>query len=107
MYMLVFFFSSRRRHTRWTGDWSSDVCSSDLWLIDALDRHLGQMFDKFENLVQLPFGTRAGQLDGPAEIALAGIQLLQRWQLLGVQLADAHRPQSGQVAQQHNRIGSA
>src|SRR6267154_4294397 len=27
-----FFFSSRRRHTRWTGDWSSDVCSSDLTL---------------------------------------------------------------------------
>src|SRR5690348_12847157 len=27
---LLFFFSSRRRHTRWTGDWSSDVCSSDL-----------------------------------------------------------------------------
>src|SRR5438876_4482605 len=26
----VFFFSSRRRHTRWTGEWSSDVCSSDL-----------------------------------------------------------------------------
>src|SRR6266487_1737927 len=25
-----FFVSSRRRHTRWTGDWSSDVCSSDL-----------------------------------------------------------------------------
>src|SRR5690348_14398295 len=28
--LFVFFFSSRRRHTRWTGDWSSDVCSSDL-----------------------------------------------------------------------------
>src|SRR5690348_6254029 len=27
----VFFFSSRRRHTRWTGDSSSDVCSSDLF----------------------------------------------------------------------------
>src|SRR5256885_8698294 len=26
-----FFFSSRRRHTRLQGDWSSDVCSSDLW----------------------------------------------------------------------------
>src|SRR3712207_1664689 len=25
-----FFFSSRRRHTRYWGDWSSDVCSSDL-----------------------------------------------------------------------------
>src|SRR5690348_18043389 len=28
--LCFFFFSSRRRHTRWTGDWSSDVCSSDL-----------------------------------------------------------------------------
>src|SRR5256885_214959 len=27
---MVFFFSSRRRHTRLQGDWSSDVCSSDL-----------------------------------------------------------------------------
>src|SRR5690625_2330182 len=26
----MFFFSSRRRHTRWPRDWSSDVCSSDL-----------------------------------------------------------------------------
>src|SRR5215510_13311012 len=29
-YRLSFFFSSRRRHTRWPRDWSSDVCSSDL-----------------------------------------------------------------------------
>src|SRR5256885_9793667 len=28
-YVAVFFFSSRRRHTRLQGDWSSDVCSSD------------------------------------------------------------------------------
>src|SRR5439155_9976660 len=28
--LLFFFFSSRRRHTRWPRDWSSDVCSSDL-----------------------------------------------------------------------------
>src|SRR6266850_489176 len=28
--VLFFFFSSRRRHTRLQGDWSSDVCSSDL-----------------------------------------------------------------------------
>src|SRR6266481_903498 len=31
MFFFVFFFSSRRRHTRWNCDWSSDVCSSDLW----------------------------------------------------------------------------
>src|SRR5690348_18101808 len=30
LFLFFFFFSSRRRHTRWTGDWSSDVCSSDL-----------------------------------------------------------------------------
>src|SRR5690625_1414035 len=28
--LFMFFFSSRRRHTRWPRDWSSDVCSSDL-----------------------------------------------------------------------------
>src|SRR5688500_19733464 len=30
VYIILFFFSSRRRHTRLQGDWSSDVCSSDL-----------------------------------------------------------------------------
>src|SRR3712207_9488676 len=29
----MFFFSSRRRHTRYWRDWSSDVCSSDLWVL--------------------------------------------------------------------------
>src|SRR3989454_2809563 len=33
---LFFFFSSRRRHTRLQGDWSSDVCSSDLEGVIAL-----------------------------------------------------------------------
>src|SRR6267143_858716 len=41
-----FFFSSRRRHTRWNCDWSSDVCSSDLV------RHA---------LESATFGTRVGQ----------------------------------------------
>src|SRR5437763_7923964 len=38
-----FFFSSRRRHTRYIGDWSSDVCSSDLpdFLGDAEQVGLG------------------------------------------------------------------
>src|SRR5947209_7894924 len=31
MLLHFFFFSSRRRHTRYWRDWSSDVCSSDLW----------------------------------------------------------------------------
>src|SRR5215203_572096 len=32
----LFFFSSRRRHTRYWRDWSSDVCSSDLVVLGAL-----------------------------------------------------------------------
>src|SRR5438876_2020505 len=38
-FIVLFFFSSRRRHTRWTGDWSSDVCSSDLKM------HTGQIVE--------------------------------------------------------------
>src|SRR5712692_9661087 len=44
---MCFFFSSRRRHTRWNCDWSSDVCSSDLELGEAL----GQM--DFETAAKL------------------------------------------------------
>src|SRR5205085_9083894 len=32
-YICLFFFSSRRRHTRFDCDWSSDVCSSDLRIL--------------------------------------------------------------------------
>src|SRR5699024_7858495 len=38
-HMVSFFFSSRRRHTRSKRDWSSDVCSSDLWSGDAVVQH--------------------------------------------------------------------
>src|SRR5690606_39830955 len=34
--LFLFFFSSRRRHTRFSRDWSSDVCSSDLLYVDAI-----------------------------------------------------------------------
>src|SRR6267142_3128605 len=33
VHLSLFFFSSRRRHTRLTCDWSSDVCSSDLIVV--------------------------------------------------------------------------
>src|SRR2546426_3140153 len=35
LFVVFFFFSSRRRHTRLQGDWSSDVCSSDLLAAEA------------------------------------------------------------------------
>src|SRR6266481_2153193 len=42
---IVFFFSSRRRHTRWNCDWSSDVCSSDL--AHLADHAAGRMLHFF------------------------------------------------------------
>src|SRR6266508_5426279 len=57
MHILFFFFSSRRRHTRWPRDWSSDVCSSDLHemlgkvAFDRLDH--GTAFGHFLQMQQL------------------------------------------------------
>src|SRR3989454_3636171 len=45
--VLFFFFSSRRRHTRLQGDWSSDVCSSDLGLFQA---QVGDRSDLLDDL---------------------------------------------------------
>src|SRR5690606_40763045 len=36
----VFFYSSRRRHTRFSRDWSSDVCSSDPRIYGGYTSHL-------------------------------------------------------------------
>src|SRR5688500_19402205 len=58
-----FFFSSRRRHTRLQGDWSSDVCSSDLHdLVNEVvqttragraDVHAGTFTHRFQTLENL------------------------------------------------------
>src|SRR5256885_499394 len=72
MYARVFFFSSRRRHTRLQGDWSSDVCSSDLALFsvelarlarDALGDDLGVFVDV----------DRHGVFSGPAYLTASTI----------------------------------
>src|SRR5688572_31309721 len=41
----VFFFSSRRRHTRFDCDWSSDVCSSDLMLVTGSHDRTARVYD--------------------------------------------------------------
>src|SRR5699024_12167250 len=40
---LFFFFSSRRRHTRSKRDWSSDVCSSDLFVTGHCERSIDRL----------------------------------------------------------------
>src|SRR2546426_6657616 len=45
LYVFFFFFSSRRRHTRLQGDWSSDVCSSDLFSDAAAEAEEAAAYD--------------------------------------------------------------
>src|SRR5437762_9265287 len=58
LFDLFFFFSSRRRHTRYIGDWSSDVCSSDLADLNKIDIRVGTILtvedvDGSDKLVKL------------------------------------------------------
>src|SRR5256886_7436899 len=46
--MVLFFFSSRRRHTRFDCDWSSDVCSSDLAEDPVMRQKLAQSYVEIE-----------------------------------------------------------
>src|SRR5256885_11028150 len=45
---VFFFFSSRRRHTRLQGDWSSDVCSSDLDVVTVRSHQMAQAFEELK-----------------------------------------------------------
>src|SRR3712207_842846 len=55
--MYFFFFSSRRRHTRYWRDWSSDVCSSDL--VKDLE-HAGYQFEAADGSFELLLRKEAG-----------------------------------------------
>src|SRR5207248_3434273 len=64
-----FFFSSRRRHTRSYGDWSSDVCSSDLrGTIKAQARGKPHWSRHFTALLRTPRGPK--RRPGPGAVAI-------------------------------------
>src|SRR5205814_3219813 len=74
----LFFFSSRRRHTRCLSDWSSDVCSSDLqWSMQ-----LGSLF-------QIEVTARPGHT--PQEIDAALQEELDRFRTDGPTAAEVER----------------
>src|SRR5256885_4770115 len=64
--LFSFFFSSRRRHTRLQGDWSSDVCSSDLFA--PAQAHLDQAFALYDPEHHRDLGYHVG--DDPGLLAL-------------------------------------
>src|SRR5690606_40554106 len=86
----AFFFSSRRRHTRFSRDWSSDVCSSDLQGNIILGQfravqdggHLFQinglcLFGPHNEIFQLLFGTQK-PARGHMEFRIPGIEEIGR-----------------------------
>src|SRR4051794_4396155 len=64
--LCVFFFSSRRRHTRWTGDWSSDVCSSDLHFFRGIGVTILEGYGLTET-------TAAGSVNTPAHLKIGTV----------------------------------
>src|SRR5256885_7293676 len=62
----MFFFSSRRRHTRLQGDWSSDVCSSDL--AGVLGVELVELAAQVQDLACLDFDVGGRPLSPPRRL---------------------------------------
>src|SRR5580698_6967167 len=94
--MTFFFFSSRRRHTRLTCDWSSDVCSSDLLVgylqpdlvgsVDEIDAVAGS--EAFRRAVA-PAYLRRNQEDVLSE--LPELVQVDEWEEFGLEDAEAYR----------------
>src|SRR2546430_12262674 len=77
--LCIFFFSSRRRHTRFDCDWSSDVCSSDLrpdGIVCANDRTAGKLMHSLRLL----------KYRVPKDVRLVGIDDVEYAKLLPVPL---------------------
>src|SRR6266436_8855442 len=99
--MPFFFFSSRRRHTRRSRDWSSDVCSSDLiCVLDEVDAPLDDHnVERFCNLLHEITGSTETRFiiitHNPITMArmnrLFGVTMAERGvsQLVSVDLEDA------------------
>src|SRR5712691_11936894 len=73
--MCFFFFSSRRRHTRFDCDWSSDVCSSDL-LADALN---AAKSDKTDDLVKALLANKFEGWNGTISFSRGEGPYWQQW----------------------------
>src|SRR5439155_16346074 len=67
------FFSSWSRHTRWPRDWSSDVCSSDLYDLEVEKERLGNRLQR-----EVKVRTAAGMLASESDSAGHLTKALQR-----------------------------
>src|SRR5205085_7975559 len=111
-----FFFSSRRRHTRFDCDWSSDVCSSDLWRVPAylrvrahraLDLRLGRRRSAGDpgkrGDVQLGHLGEINEVDMVDRVAVADAVLGPQILMLPVVILDGDADPRGRIAELEER----
>src|SRR6266516_1834954 len=79
---MFFFFSSRRRHTRSYGDWSSDVCSSDLRMgLSKREQDLVHLCGLVHDIGKI--GLPAGLLEKPGPLTLEERRLMEEHSTIG------------------------
>src|SRR2546426_7920285 len=83
---VFFFFSSRRRHTRLQGDWSSDVCSSDLVRGDVIVSLAGIVVNLILFLVFGGLFAVVGLVAERVPSLTASLEILQRMMFYGMRL---------------------
>src|SRR5690606_22817017 len=117
----VFFFSSRRRDTRFSRDWSSDVCSSDLVVLTqykshSLDRHIAKTWRLSTHLgnyvAPVPAQQRRGKhwFLGSADAIYQSLNLIDDEQpdiVVIVGADNIYRMDFSQMVDQHIESGAA
>src|SRR2546422_2955730 len=108
-FFVFFFFSSRRRHTRCSRDWSSDVCSSDLasWDLDVFGgiRHTVQARGALADVAQEDL--RDVQVSLTAEVARAYFELRGAQEQLLVAQRNAENQRAPRLNGMADEIGRA
>src|SRR2546430_11043947 len=108
MCCLCFFFSSRRRHTRFDCDWSSDVCSSDLLLLWKLERMGPEVLEKLQilNVQRMIFRDRKSTRlnSSHSQISYAVFCLKKKKPLTASTLTQAQSPGGIQKSHAHVQV---
>src|SRR5256885_8338445 len=115
-YLIFFFFSSRRRHTRLQGDWSSDVCSSDLVAGEKLN--VPRLVPREQQVIDVELahdavaaleldrahGAAAGRAADGEDGVHQGAEGAQRVRAVALRIADHEQLDRAKLAHSHQQL---